>query len=67
MAAFAGRDSYPRSDGGAVRMSAHAFDHDPVVLVPTIIAQQRWWTIQIVDHDVDVAIVIEVAERATPA
>ena len=57
-------DLHPCPDGGAVRLGADALDQDRVLPVPAIVAQQGRRTIQVVDDDVDVAVVVEIADGA---
>src|SRR5215813_9839191 len=67
LAVVAARYFHASANGGPIRARAHAPDHDPVVLVPAIVSQQRWRTVQIVDNDIHIAVVVEVAEGATTA
>src|SRR5215467_2788687 len=58
------RHSYPGTNGGAIRTRPYALDSDPVVLISPFVAQKRRRTVEVVNHDVHVAIIIEVAEGA---
>ena len=42
-------------------------DREEVVPIAAVVAQERRRTVEIADHDVDVAVVVEIAERRTPA
>src|SRR6266536_4800398 len=57
----------PRPDGAAVRLHPLQLHLEPVMAARHIVAQQRGRLILIHDEDVHVAVVIEVAERATAA
>src|SRR5690349_3998962 len=59
-----GRHLHARPDRRSVRAGPRALDRDPVVAVPAVVAQQGRRAVEIVDEDVDVAVVVHVAERA---
>ncbi len=63
--AVAHRD--PRADGAAVGFDARQLDLEPVVAAGHVVAQERRRLILIDDQDVDVAIVIEIAEGTAAA
>src|SRR5258706_16294190 len=67
LAVFTAGDPYPSPDGRAVRTNADALDHDPVILVPAIVTQQRRRPVQIVYDHIDVAVVVEISEGAAAA
>src|SRR6266487_2048350 len=51
-----------RPDGVEVRTRSHQFRLQPVPSAAHIITQQRRWLVDVHDQDIDVPIVIEVAE-----
>ena len=53
---------YASPDGRAVRACAYALDHDPVVLVSAIVAQQRGRPVQVIDDHIHVAVIVEIPE-----
>src|SRR5262245_36787377 len=55
----------PRANAVTVRFRADEFDRNPVVIRRRIRPQQNRKIVDRVDHDVDVAIVVEIAERAS--
>ena len=60
----AARDLHPGTDRGPVRSRADTLDQQPIVPASAFVAQQRRRTVQIVDDDVDVPVVVDIAERA---
>ena len=50
----------------AVALRAAQVENDPVIAIAAVIAQKMGGTVEIGDHDIDVAIVIEIAERGAP-
>src|SRR4029077_10814428 len=64
LAVFPGRHLDTSADGRSVRARPHALDHDPIVLVAAIVAQQRGRPIQVVDDYVDITIVVEIPKGA---
>ena len=56
-----------RADGAAVRLDADEQDLQPVAAAGHVVPQQRRRLVHVDDEHVDVAIVVEIAERATPA
>src|SRR6266550_7426972 len=64
LAMFAGRHFDTSADGRSIRARPHALEHDPIVLVAALVAQQGGWPIQVVDDYVDIAIVVEVPNGA---
>ena len=55
------------ADGASIGLHAFEQDLDPVVVAGDVVTQQRGRFVEIDDEDIEVAIVIEVAERATAA
>src|ERR1700730_15129606 len=56
----------PGPDAAAVRFRPDRLNLDPVAGEASVTSQELWIVIHRVDHNIDVAIVIEVAKRATP-
>jgi len=59
-------DAHPRTDGEAIRARLAHADLEPVVLRSVFdlpIQQQQHWTAVVRRDDVDVAVVVEIAER----
>src|SRR5260370_27438899 len=56
-----------RSDGAAIGARSDALDDQPVVPVAAVIPEQRRRGIDVVDDDIDVAVIVDVAEGTTPA
>ena len=65
-AAAVSRD-HARADGAAVRLHAHQQDLQPVAASGDVVPQQRRRFVHVDDDHVHVAIVVEIAECATPA
>src|ERR1700752_1333516 len=55
------------ADATAITLNAYKFDQNRVVGVPTVVAQQLWWSIEICHQQIDVAGVIDIAERNAAA
>ena len=64
---LAADDLNARADGVAVFAAPDKFDGDPVVVTGTVIFQNGGLAVQIVDHHVDEAVVVEVSEGETAA
>src|SRR6266850_1884537 len=63
-----GRDyTDARADGAAVGFCAYALDFEPVVFGAGIIAQERRRLVHVDDGDVDVSVVVEIAEGGASA
>src|SRR5205807_8869325 len=55
------------ADRGAVALSPNQLDLDPVVLVAAVVAQERGRIVHVQNQDVDVAVIVIVAEGGAPA
>src|SRR5947209_1923749 len=51
----------------AVRLNTLQFDFDPVILAAYVVSQQGRWLVQIHDHDIQIAVVVEVTESTAAA
>ena len=59
---FSGHDSHACSKRRSITFRPDQFDLDPIVLIPAIVAEQRGNLIHVVHDNVDVAVVVEIAE-----
>src|SRR5439155_4675076 len=59
----AGKNRDPSANTVPIGLGAHGADREPMVLVSSVVAQQGKRIILIVDDDVQIAIVVKVAER----
>src|SRR5436309_6906994 len=59
--------SHAGSNRAAVRFHSDQLDLQPMVVASQIVAQQRWRLVEVDDQDIDIAVVIEIAECAPPA
>src|SRR5271169_4788342 len=64
---LADNHAHTPSNGGAIAFGSHQLDLDPVLLVASIIAKQRWRIVHVQDEGVDVAVVVVVAEGGAAA
>ena len=64
---LSGHDANARTNRRPVALGSDQFHLDPIVVIPTVIAQQRGNLIHIVHDNVDVAIVVVIAEGASAA
>ena len=64
--AIAGDHADTRPDCAAVGLGADALHQEPVPSITAAIAEQGRQVIEIVDHDVDIAVVVNIA-KSTPA
>src|SRR2546423_614375 len=55
------------ADRTAIRASSRALDHEPIIPVSTVVAKEGWPSIEIVYHDVDITIIVQVAKGAAAA
>src|SRR3954453_11213520 len=60
-------DEHARPDGAVVRLDSLQFDFDPMPGSRHVIAQERWRFVQVDDEHVDIAVIVEVPERAPTA
>ena len=58
---------HARADRAAVGRAAREGDDQEVAPVPTVVAQQGRWAIEVVDDEVEVAVVVEIAARRAAA
>src|SRR5882762_4903262 len=56
-----------RANGAAVGFCAYALDFEPVVFGAAIVAEERGRPVHVDDGDVDVSVVVEIAERGASA
>src|SRR5437764_1727548 len=52
------------ADGTAIRTSSSALNHQPTIPVSAVVAKNRWSSIEVVYDDIDITIIVNVAERA---
>src|SRR5882762_5542242 len=64
---FGGDYTDPRADGAAVGFCAYALDFEPVVFGAAIVAEERGRLVHVDDGDVDVSVVVEIAEGGASA
>src|SRR5882762_8680903 len=64
---FGGDYTDARANGAAVGFCAYALDFEPVVFGARIIAQERRRLVHVDDGDVDVSVVVEIAEGGASA
>src|ERR1700730_6575105 len=67
LAQIAGHDFHARPDAVTITLNADRFDQHRIIGIAPIVAQQLRPTIQIVDNNIDVAIIIQVAEDGAPS
>src|SRR6266478_3919618 len=60
-------DKHPGSNGASIGLYTFQFHFDPVGLPAEVIAQQRRRLVEIDDQYVDIPVVVEVSESASPA
>src|SRR5450432_449264 len=58
---------YSRADGASIAFGAHQLDLDPMVGPGHIVAKQGWRLVHVHDEDIDVAVIVEIAEGTAPA
>src|ERR1035438_3964275 len=59
--------SKPRSNAAAVRLRSDGANLDPVIIQPGITTQELRIVVHRIDYDVDVPVIVEVAESTTAA
>src|SRR5882757_1241865 len=64
---FGGDYTDARADGAAVGFCAYALDFEPVIFGAGIIAEERGRLVHVDDGDVDVSVVVEIAEGGASA
>src|SRR6059036_1882163 len=62
-----GGRGYAGPDGAAIGPQTNQLDLQPSILIPAIIAKQRRGLVHVHDEHIDIAIIVEVAERASAA
>ena|SRR5438876_12175476 len=62
-----GDNFHSGADAVTITLHANSFDQHGIISVATIVAQQLRPTIQVVDDNVNVAIIIDVAEDGAPS
>src|SRR6266571_6309417 len=67
LARFSRHNADPGADGGAITVRACQLQSDPVILVRGFEPIEVHRFIYVVDHDIDVAVIIDVAERRAPS
>src|SRR3569832_761938 len=55
--------SHACTDATAITLHTDCFDHDGIVCVPTVVAQQLRWSIEIRNQQINVTVVIDVSKR----
>ena len=65
--AVGGDEAHQRADGVAVRLRAHELQRHPMALAGLIEAEEIGRVVQVVDDDVDVAVVVEVGKGGAAA
>src|SRR5882762_4919344 len=64
---FAGDNADARADGAAIGFCAYAFDFEPVIFGAGIVAEERGRLVHVDNGDVDVSVVVEIAEGSASA
>src|ERR1035441_4076281 len=64
---FAGGDTHPRSNCGAIASGAHQLDLDPILLVASDIVKERRQIVHVQDEDIHAAIVVIVSKSRSAA
>ena len=64
---FAGDYADARADGAAIGFCAYTLDFEPVIFGAAIVAQERRRLVHVDNGDVDVSIVVEIAEGGASA
>src|SRR5712691_3227003 len=64
---IAGHDLHTRTEAVTITLNADRFDQHRIIGIATIVAQQLRPTIQIVDNNIDIAVIIQVAEDGAPS
>ena len=64
LAVLAARHLHTSADCRAIRACADALDHDPIVFISAIIAQQSGRAVEIIHDHINVSVIVEVSEGA---
>src|ERR1700690_524148 len=64
---FSVMDQHARANCAAVGNGANKFDFQPVMRTSNIVAKERGRLVQVDDQDVEIAVVVKIAERASAA
>src|SRR5215813_14378067 len=61
-----GDDFNPRPDAVTIALHSDQPDRNEIVRVTAVVAQQLWRAVQVIDYQVDVAIIIQIREGDSP-
>src|SRR5438876_7173600 len=64
---FSRDNPHPGSDGCAITLGAHKLNLDPVLLIASVIAQERWQIVHIQNQRIHVAVIVVVTESRAAA